>query len=671
MIHSRQKKKLKRGLDYSEYTDDMKRIGRLILLLLVLSCSREQREIRIALRMAGNNRPELEAVLKHYAVSGDSEKEQAARYLIRNMPRHMSYQGDFETYYSMMDSLLPLMSSAEKYNHYMSVIADSLRGGFKLRSDARIITAEFLIKSIEEAFQLWKNGRWTAHLSFDEFCEYVLPYKIEEHQPLKEWRSIYSGMYCGKETLINDAIDEFRGEPEIAYRNVRWRAMEGMRIAYSDSIGNTDLYDLAMLKDVPYGDCVSFCDLGLLLYRSKGMPVAMDYVPGWADRPGSHAWLSILTRRGVPLSVNAFSTGDPVGEVQCRRFAKVHRRTFRPNEEMLRRLRQGYPIPTQLSDIFFKDVTDEYVRCEDVTVKVKIKAGRNVYAAVFDNQKWIPVAYGKRKGLGKVFFEKLARNALYMPVVLRRTGEQIPLGNPFFIHSDGRIERVAKDTRTDKTTSITMRRKYPAYWSLETVYDRTRGGMLQGSNHPDFRDAETISSVFSVMDWSGYIQVSDASSYQYYRFCAPKGGAFDIGEIKLYNGQEELAAVSAFYPMGRSDAGINKDPSLAIDNDALTWVTADDNQELWIGLDYGKPKTVTGLYYSVRSDGNDFYPGYEYVLRQWNGKIWEKVETFVATKEVKHQFKELFEGTLYLVTCNTTGTQSRPFVVKDGQPFWM
>ena len=649
----------------------MKRIGLLLLFLLQLSCSREQREIRTALRMAGNNRPELEAVLKHYSSVGEKEKEQAAKYLIRYMPQHMSYQGDFEAFRSMMDSLLPLMNSAEKYNHYMSVITDSLKDRFKLRSDTRIITSDFLITSIEEAFQLWKNGRWAAHLSFDEFCEYILPYKIEDHQPLEEWRSMYSGMYRGKEVLINDAIDEFRGEPEIAYRSVRWRAMKELCLAYSDSIENTDLYDLRLLKEVPYGDCVSFCDLGLLLYRSKGMPVAKDYVPGWADRPGAHAWLSIFTRRGVSMPVNAFSSGDPIGEVQCRRFAKVHRRTFRPNEEIFHRLKQGYPIPAQLRDIFFKDVTDKYVKCEDVMAEVKKMPGRNVYAAVFDDQKWTPVAFGKRKGLGKVFFEKLARNALYIPVVLQRTGEQIPLGHPFFIHSDGRVETIVNNSRTGKATSVTMRRKYPAYWSLETVYDRTRGGVFQGSNDPDFREVETISSVFSDMNWSSYVQVSKVQSYRYYRFCAPKGGACDVGEIKFYDGQDELNAVSVFSPTGKANATPDKDPSLVIDNDALTWVTADDNQELWIGFDFGKPQTVTGLYYSVRSDGNDFYPGFEYVLRQWNGKTWEKKETFVATREVEHEFKELFEGTLYLVTCNTAGTQSRPFVVKDGKPFWM
>ena len=648
----------------------MKRIGVLFLLLLALSCSRERREIRTALRVAGSNRPELEAVLKHYAASGDREKEKAAKFLIRNMPRHMSYQGDFEAYGSLVDSLLPLMGSAKEFNHCMRVIADSLKGCFKLRSDARIITSDFLITSIEEAFQLWKNGRWAAHLSFDEFCEYVLPYKVEEFQPVEEWREEYQGLFSGPELIVDDAVDEYRGEPHIGLQNIRGKAI-GNVLAYSDSLESTDLYDLRVLKDIPYGDCVSLCDLGLLLYRSKGLPVAMDYVPGWADRAGSHAWLSVLTRRGVNRPVHAFSSGNPEDEVQCRRFAKVYRRTFRPDKELDRRMKWGYPIPAALIDIFFKDVTEEYVRCEDVRAKVRRGVpGRNVYVAVFDNQRWVPIAYGKRKGLESAVFKKLARNALYMPVVLKRNGELVSVGDPFFIHSDGRVESF-QSKKYARKCAVIMERKYPVYWLLAAVYDRTRRGSIQGSESPDFRHSETIALVPDTKAWSGYLPVSEHKPYRYYRICAPQGSAWDVGEIKLYDGPDELSAVSAYYPNGEGDANPDKDPSRVIDNNALTWVSADDNQELWIGLDYGKPQTVTGLYYSVRSDGNDFYPGYEYVLRQWNGRIWEKVETFVATKEVEHQFKELFEGTLYLVTCNTTGTQSRPFVVKDGLPFWM
>ena len=642
------------------------------IVLLLFSCSSARRELRSALRSAGKNRPELERVLDYFSSDGDKQKLNAAEFLIRHLRWHQSYTGDFQNYQEMMDSLIPKMTSAERYNRLMREITDTLKKDFVLREDIKTITGDFLIANINEAFSLWREGRWAKHLTFDEFCEYLLPYKIDELQPLEEWRDEYRHLFLGGEITIDDAIDEYRGEPHIALQNIRGTA-KGNVLAYSDSLSTTALFDLRLLKDIPYGDCVSLCDLGLLLYRSKGIPVAMDFVPGWADRAGSHAWLSICTRRGVNIAVHAFSDGDPVDEVQCRRFAKVYRRTFQPNPELARRVSMGYPIPARLGDIFFKDVTEEYVRCEDVTAKVnRFVSGRNVYVAVFDNQRWVPVAYGMKKGLGKAVFNKLARNALYLPVVVKRNGEQVPFGNPFYIHTDGSIETITSPRQKGKRNTVTMCRKYPAYWQLAAVYDRTRGGVIQGSNAPDFREVKDIVEIPVSTAWSGYVSGISDNSFRYYRFCAPSGSKCDLAEIKLYEGDSIVCPQKIVLPSVISrDVDAAKLAEVIVDDDALTWYPTDDHLGIWIGIDCGSLKRITGVYYSVRSDGNDFYPGYEYVLRRWNGSIWETVETFVGTREVKHTFQNLQEGALYLITCITTGTQNRPFLVKEGAVCWL
>lgn len=641
--------------------------------LTLLSCSSDEYELRRALRSAGKNRTELDKVLEHFSTEGDEQKLKAAELLIRQMGWHQSYTGDFHHYQEMMDSLIPQMGSAEKYNHFMSEVSDSLKNSFVLRKDIRTITANFLISNIDESFTLWREGRWATHLSFEDFCDYLLPYKIEERQPLENWRDEYKNLFVGNEIIVDDAIDEYRGEPDIALQNIRGAA-KGHVLAYSDSLKTTNLFDLRLLKDIPYGDCVSLCDLGLLLYRSKGIPVAMDFVPGWADRAGSHAWLSIYTRRGINHAVHAFSNGNPIDEVQCRRFGKVYRRTFCPNPELIRRIRMGYPIPAPLNDVFFKDVTEEYVRCETAKVKINRSVlGQNVYAAVFNNQRWIPIAYGSRKGLGKALFEKLARNALYLPVVVKRNGEQVPLGNPFYIHANGMIETISPTPLKERQREVSLRRKYPVYWQLATVYNHTRGGVIQGCNSPDFQGAETLVEIPITITWSGYIQITQSQPFRYYRFCASDGTVCDLAEIKLYENDIFVRPDSLIIPSVIS-GDKEKASSLGsvIDNDALTWYTIDDNNGIWVGLDYGEPKQMTGVYYSVRSDGNDFYPGYEYVLRQWDGSMWKILDTFDGTKEIQHTFYDLEEGFLYLITCNSTGTQSRPFLVRErGAICWL
>lgn len=71
----------------------MKKYIALIILLCcgAISCKQQTSDplLENALEQAGENRPELEKVLAHYA--GDSLKQEAARYLIRHMPGHYSY----------------------------------------------------------------------------------------------------------------------------------------------------------------------------------------------------------------------------------------------------------------------------------------------------------------------------------------------------------------------------------------------------------------------------------------------------------------------------------------------------------------------------------------------------------------------------------------------------
>ena len=44
--------------------------------------------------------------------------------------------------------------------------------------DAHFITAEYLIDNIDRAFDNWQKRPWNRSLSFEDFCEYLLPYQM-------------------------------------------------------------------------------------------------------------------------------------------------------------------------------------------------------------------------------------------------------------------------------------------------------------------------------------------------------------------------------------------------------------------------------------------------------------------------------------------------------------
>ncbi|MBR0036201.1 MAG: hypothetical protein IJP70_01005, partial [Bacteroidales bacterium] len=80
------------------------------VLLLFASCqTREEKELRASLEKAGENRTELEAVLRHYSDDTDPRKLEAARFLIRNMQYHYTRTSpEIGRYYGLMDSICRL-----------------------------------------------------------------------------------------------------------------------------------------------------------------------------------------------------------------------------------------------------------------------------------------------------------------------------------------------------------------------------------------------------------------------------------------------------------------------------------------------------------------------------------------------------------------------------------
>lgn len=157
-----------------------------IFSFLFSSCKETNQRLEYALAFAGDNRSELEKVLTYY--KDDSLKLKACCFLIENMPRYFSYTGH------VLDSIKAIKASVDKEGKLPDEKVDPLKG-FTYNHlpkiyDAHVITADYLIENIELAFEEWEKRPWNKYVSFDEFCELILPYRID-NEPLENWRSIY------------------------------------------------------------------------------------------------------------------------------------------------------------------------------------------------------------------------------------------------------------------------------------------------------------------------------------------------------------------------------------------------------------------------------------------------------------------------------------------------
>ena len=51
------------------------------------------------------------------------------------------------------------------------------------KKDIEVVDSAFLVEHIEWAFKVWKEQPWGGNVTFDDFCEYILPYRIGD-EPL-------------------------------------------------------------------------------------------------------------------------------------------------------------------------------------------------------------------------------------------------------------------------------------------------------------------------------------------------------------------------------------------------------------------------------------------------------------------------------------------------------
>lgn len=172
----------------------------LTILLAVTSCTRDDLYVHYALKAAGDNRKELKTVLRHYRKEDpDKEKLKAAKYLIANMPGHYSYADTtaINSYYRTALSILGTGPSPDWQRDTLRQISDRDYPGLtrNIVSDAQIMTADYLIHNIDHAFTQWKTRPWAQHLTYEEFRDWILPYKVTELQSFDDWRDVLSSYY--------------------------------------------------------------------------------------------------------------------------------------------------------------------------------------------------------------------------------------------------------------------------------------------------------------------------------------------------------------------------------------------------------------------------------------------------------------------------------------------
>ena len=619
--------------------------------------------MKYALESAGPNRNELEYVLDYY--KDEPEKYKAALFLIENMPGHYSYLGDaIDDYYTdAIDIMRSSLSPVEQRDSLLK-LSDAKYLGLDntIIQDIKIITAEQIIHNIDRAFDEWKNRSYCEHVDFDTFCEWILPYKCVELQQIDSWRDTLSNEFSNdlKQFIFDD---ETKNSPFRALDLVRNEILRKVKPYGVYTRSGYPMLSASTLKNMTFGRCADYVNLGVLTYRSLGLPVVIDETPIWGRYRAGHTWYVLLGEKGEELpSEWDISSVPGTPFFQYQRIPKVYRNTYSINRERVyysKHSKLNYPF-----SLFQKDVTDKYFATSEISFPIDKNKGLvedYAYIASFcgHNEEWKIIDYGEIIK-GKVTFNKMGRNVLY--VVLGYDGKRLKgLTEPFVLKSNGEIEFVIP--KTEKRHNIDIYRKYYTSENVINMQHRVLGGEIQASNDKTFINATTIYKITD-LKYPDKIPIDSVCSYRYWRYVSPNGSYGNVAELAFFD--QDSINITGTYIGDNNVYNIHD----AFDGDWLTYYDSKEPDGNWIGMDFKQPTRVSYIRIVPRGDDNYIRVGDTYELKIWDGNYWLTVDKRIADDNCLH-YKNMIENCLYWIDNKTRGWDERPFIVEsNGEITW-
>lgn len=458
-------------------------------MLFLFGC-KEQTKLQFAMTEAGDNREVLQSVLDHY--KGDSLKYAAAVFLIESMPYHYGLEGE------ELDNLYRFYYAASKSELSPQKVSDSLRlkgvqfsyNRLKVVPDITNISADFLIDHIGAAFDIWKTQPWGKHIDFDTFCHHILPYRVG-NEKLRPWlREMHR--------RFNPLLDSIRTTPDSANirkvtetlitRLQKMRKNYGHGLPSGVTIGpdNTEWFA---------GDCREFADIQTYIMRAVGLPGGCDKMPMNGNYFLPHFWNYVIDeKRDTHYCSILFRTPNTVPATQYPGpKGKVMREKFEINDEYAKRqeaytnLKMVHPdfryftdedVTRLYSGDSIQTVTVSLAECYDNPVRDEI-----VYACLSTRLDWAPVDVAIKKSNGMVIQD--LDGDVVMRLGVYRDNRMHYISNPFNVcKKDGRVRFYNPQTQQEE---VCLMYKFDDIFR-ERFSVGMVGGVMEGSNYPDFRE---------------------------------------------------------------------------------------------------------------------------------------------------------------------------------------
>ena len=631
---------------------------------MFFSCGRKEAYLDVALRLAGDNRAELEKVLLHYSHNpSDSLKYRAAIFLIENMIWHNAIDyPDEKDYYKQIRSIFTYENKTRKK-------ADSLFSQIKVdlqqkkqHRDVETLNATCLIDQIEHAFET-RNYPWSASISWEDFCEYVLPYRAAQEQ-IEYWRPLY------KQHMSNllDSLVSVQADDTLVCRKL----MDFFKPDTFTLVENSFPIPLrpSLYMEMNTGNCNDLTLYSLYAMRTAGLPVTYDHTPQWANRSLGHEWNALMSNgKAITFQIDDLVPfGEHLPSRTQNRIAKAYRKMYSIQKESLAMQFPKENIPPLFGNPFMKDVSEFYFKSTDVlTDLIYLPPSKKKYAyiMVFNNREWVPIGWG-RIHKRQVTFPKMITGCAYM-VMYYDNGMFHPASDPFYIDMEGKKKVLCADLQ--KIESVTLLRKY-SFRDVAVITERMPGGQFQVANRADFKDAITVHVIdtLPVMTFQ-HVRLHDMPVCKYFRYLSSDKGHVYMAEMMVYDNEGRKLTGKIIGTEGTSLTELGFDKYKAFDGDCLTFFDAPITAGGWVGLEFEQKEQIQAIKYLPKNDDNHINENEEYELYYYD-RMWVSLGRKTGDKTHALTYHNVPCNALLLLRNHTKGKEERIFTYENGKQVW-
>ena len=584
-----------------------------------------------SLVFAGENRGELERVLCHY--SKEKEKTDAAQWLIKNMPAHFSYANSAKVD-STKAFLADIYTGKKVSKDRIARFRDSDYENLSKIYDSNVITADFLIDNIEKAFEARDKRPWNKNLPFEDFCEFLLPYRAGT-EPLEYWRDVF----CDRYSYILDSL--YRGTDPIEAVNIISEELDNLQFKYFVDF-KTPSHGHTFLMKYKIGTCREICEYVTYLMRALGVPVGTDF----SNKGFIHSWNVVRDTTGkTEVFWFDHAAGQHVsrGANDGRTKGKVWRNTFEPRGGLL-----------------YKDVSADYFGGNSCSVPLSAKVPEKICLGLGERGSWIPISWGETRRGRSATFKDIEPDLAYAPVDKKGRIQ----GYPFTVSTSGVCHQFIP--AKDDVRQIRVCRKALLKDRIIHFMDESEGIIIEGSEYLDFKHIvwrDTLKRPDINYNW-----IYPEKTMRFLRLRSSDSKCLQLAEITAFRDSHRKDTIRT--QIASCSEQNNKSLSNLIDGDVLTYFRSKDSQASVI-LDMGSSETVRSIEWVPRNDDNFIRFGDRYELLFSDGiSGWKKIGEQEARDTVLF-YENVPDNALLRLHDKSRGKEEDAFIFQDGRQVFM